>query len=149
MRALRAPDYAQVVRAHHTKTTGYIVAVSGTCIGIRDAEIARIRRKLVATSPEKLDALEPKGSWILAFVICPVDDLRAIVVWLGKQSSTARRRVRLYAHPDVDLVKVLKPWYAADLEDPRVAFVTDFASFHKRFGNDLNDQVYADAKGGA
>jgi hypothetical protein len=144
----RPTDYASVVRANHTKTIGYIFAVTGECIGIRDDEIARIRRKLVAVSAEGLAAIQTKGSWLLGVILCAGDDTRSVAGWLAKLALPARPRIRFYAHPEVDLRRAFAAWVEADLGEPRVQTVTDFSTFHRQFGVDLNDVVYADALGG-
>ena len=42
-------------------------------------------------------------------------------------------------------VEAFAAWYLAGLEDPRTAEVEDFATFHKQFGLDFNNQVFHDA----
>lgn len=143
----RPSDYAAIVRAHHAATTGYVAAQGEDCLSIRDEEIARIRRKLEPLALDQLAKVDTGGSWLLGVILCPGDDVTPLARWVARSPQAVRRRVRLYAHPDVDLVDALAPWYAADLDDPRVHIVSDFATFHRRFGNDLNDQVYEDAQG--
>lgn len=144
----RPEDYASLVRAHAAKTIGLVVADSGACLDIRDAEVARIRRALKPLTSDDLAGLRLPRSWLLGVILCPDDSVKRLAAWVADRSGADRERVRLFHHPDCDLVSMLSPWYDEGLDDPRADEVRDFASFHRLFGNDLNDQIYADAVGG-
>lgn len=130
--------------AHHRKTTGFVLAPSRPCVDIREEEVRAIHRNLRPVGVEDLPRLRLPASWILAAIVCPGDDLRPLAEWAGALARDAVDRVRLYAHPDVDLVDALAPWYAAGLDDPLTAEAEDFVTFHKQFGWDFNNQVYRD-----
>lgn len=138
----RKPAYAEVVRAHHEKTVGYLVASREPCIRIRDDEVASVRRRLVPLSPEDVAELEPPDSWIMAVVLCPGDDASVIARWLGKRRDPAR--VWFFAHPGVDLDAALAPLRAAGHALAQVDTVRSWRELHPLFGHALNDQVYAD-----
>lgn len=138
------PDFSEVVRAHHSKSVGFVVAASAPCLGIRDDEIARVRRNLRPVTPPGLPTPPPEGSWILAVMLCPGDDTASVAAWAATLHPSLVDRIRFYHHPDTDLVAALTAWYAAGLPDPLTAEISDFASFHKQFGLDFNNQVYRD-----
>lgn len=142
----RPIDYAPVVRAHSQDTLGLVVADTGDCLGIRDAEIAHVRRELRALTSSDLAKLVLPKSWLVAVLLCPGDDLQTLAAWALGLEEKDWRLIRFYHHPGVDLVEALTPWYAAGLDDVRADEVRDFASFHRLFGNDLNDQIYSDAR---
>lgn len=145
----RAADYASVVKRNASRTTGFVLADSGECLEIKVKEVQRIKRKLAALTSAELSSIVLPPSWLLAVILCPDDPMAAIADWTRGLAATQRERVRIFFHPDCDLVSILAPWYEAGLEDPRADEVRDFASFHKLFGNDLNDQIYADAEEGS
>lgn len=144
----RPSDYASLVRANASRTKGFVLADSGECLDIRDAEIARIQRSLRPITSKELEVLELPPSWLLGVILCPGDDMARVAAWTSQLPASDRERVRLYPHERCDLIAMLAPWYAGGLDDPRADEVRDFATFHRFFGNDLNDQIYADATRG-
>lgn len=134
-----------MVRRHHKNTVAYLLADHSPCTTLRDEEIERINRKLVPIESGDLADLNPSGSWFLAVVLCPGDDLQPLARWTVPLPKGDRDRIRFYAHPEADLVKALEPWYNAGLEDPLMEIVHDWRSLHPPFGRDLNDRVYRDA----
>jgi hypothetical protein len=140
----RTADYAEVVRRNHPKTTAYLLSQRDPCNAIRDEEINRINRTLVPIGKDSLADLSPPGSWLLAVILCPDDDLGPLTEWVRCLAPEDQDRIRFYAHPDVDPVEALRPWYDAGLEDPRFHTIKDWKSLHPPFGRDLNDRVYKD-----
>jgi hypothetical protein len=135
-----------VVSANHKRMKGWIWAQSEPCLSIAKEEVTRIRRNLEAV-PAKGVPPPPsaRGWWILAVLLCPGDTTEAVAAWARDLRAAARERIRFFVHPDTDLVRAFTSWYAAGLEDPLTAEVEDFATFHKQFGWDFNNQVYRDA----
>jgi hypothetical protein len=138
------PGYAEVVRAHHAKTTAYLLAAKPACASIRAEELLRVRRRLEAIGPEDLERLKPGKSWLLAVLLCPGDDTEALAGWAGRLPAAERDRVRFYYRRGTDLQAALRAWRDAGLGPPLAAEVRDFASFHKLFGKHLNDRVWVD-----
>lgn len=122
-----------------------MVASSEPCRSIRDQEVARIRRQLRALEPEDLPRTIRAPSWMVGVLLCPGDGTETVARWAVALLEADRERVRFYHHPRVDLVAAFAAWYAGGLPDPVRAEVSDFKSFHKRFGWDFNNQVYRDA----
>lgn len=138
------PGYAEVVRAHHRKTTGYLLATQPGCRAIRTEEVRRVRRRLLSIETGELTGLAPTGSWLLAVLLCPGDDTRDVARWARRPPPPDRERIRFYYHPRVDLQRALGAWVEAGLGSPLAAEVRDFASSHKAFGKHLNDRVWLD-----
>jgi hypothetical protein len=141
----RPADYVRTVRANKSGTRGFILAHSHPCLDMRNREVHAIQRDLEPAFSDNLEDLETPNSWMLAILLCPGDTTGQVAAWAKKRRSKDRDRIRFYAHPGVDLHDALAAWYAAGLPDPRVDEVKDWKQFHKAFGLDLNDQIYADA----
>ena len=138
------PGYAEVVRANHGKTTAFLLADKPACADLRAEEMRRVRRRLEVLNAADLAKFRPKGSWLLAVLLCPGDETRALAAWAGRLAAPDRDRVRFYYTRQVDLASALRAWTEAGLAAPLAAEVRDFASFHKVFGKHLNDRVWAD-----
>jgi hypothetical protein len=137
--------YADIVRAHHPQTIGYLLATQPECQRIRAEEIRQVKRRLVALDAEDLPRLAPKGSWLLAVLLGRGDDAAAVAAWADRRVAAADLdRVRFYCLPRIDIGAALRAWTDAGLGVPLVAEVRDFASFHKVFGKHLNDRVWSD-----
>ncbi|HEV8359346.1 MAG TPA: hypothetical protein VGR28_02715 [Candidatus Thermoplasmatota archaeon] len=140
------PGYAQVVRAHHRKTAAYLLATQPDCTRVRDEEIRRVRRRLEPLVLDDLAAgrFRPRGSWLLAVLLCRGDDTDALAAWATGVSVEDRDRVRFYYRRGTDLAVALRAWVDGGLGAPLAAEVRDFASFHKVFGKHLHDRVWLD-----
>lgn len=137
--------YAEVVRAHRMDTVAYVLADAGDCLGIRDDEVANVSgRNLVPVDSENLPDLDPEGSWALAAIVCPGETVEALAAWADARPREDLERVWVYLHRDVDPRRAMAPWAKADLPPVDADIVADFPTFHRRFGNDLNDRIYAD-----
>lgn len=140
----RHPDWYGTVRANWRRTTGYLLASRAPCLTIRDEEIEAIRgnRILVGVSPEGLSKWTPSGSWLLAVLLCPQDDVAAIVAWTRRHKADARR-VHFFLAEGTD-PEVLRPWKDAGYATDRVDVVASWKELHKLLGLALNDRVYED-----
>ena len=143
------PEFVSTVRAHAFDLTGWVVASSGECLVLQRQEVATIHRALVAVHERDLraGARPPGRSWLVGVLVCPGDALETLASWAGELAEEDVRRVRLYFLPGADPVKALSAWYAAGLPDPYTADVDDWPGFHRRFGLDLNQQIYLDHRG--
>lgn len=140
--------YAEVVRAHRMDTVVYVLADSGDCMDIRDDEVANVPgRELAPITSGDLGDLDPGGSWMLAVIVCPGETVDALATLATGRPRGDLERVGIYLHQDVDADRAMRPWAEADLPPVDTDVVADFASFHRRFGNDLNDRIYADWAG--
>src|SRR3989304_846539 len=83
--------------------------------------------------------------WVLAVLLCPGDTTEAVAAWARQGRAPVADRIHFYLHPHTNPVEAFAAWYAAGHQEPRTAEVEDFATFHKQFGWDLNNQVYRDA----
>src|ERR1051325_12091191 len=95
----RPPDYATVVKAHAERTTGFVLADSGDCLDIQDAEVRRVRRKLQPLGSKDLSALRVPRSWLLAVLLCPDDSMKGVAEWAAARAPAERERIRLFHHP--------------------------------------------------
>lgn len=146
MKLKEFPDWHDVVEANWRKTTGYVLALRGPCLKVRDDELAAIQRNrvLVGLSAKDLGAWTPPESWLLAVLLCPGDTVEAIVDW-AKRGSVESERVHFYAHKDTDPYAALAAWSDAGLPDPAVDDgITSWKSFHQKFGNDLAIRILED-----
>lgn len=138
------PGYAEVVRAHHAQTTAYLLATSSPCRALRDEEIRRVQRRLERIEPADLAGFAPRGSWLLAVLLCPGDDVQALAVWAARLPAADLDRIRMYRRRGVDAAAALAAWVEAGLPPPLMSEVRDFASLHKVLGRHLNDRVWLD-----
>lgn len=127
----------------------WVVAATGHCLDLQAREVAHIHRSLEAVfEPDLVAGTRPEGaSWLVGVLVCPGDTLDALAAWAVTLEPEALRRVRPYFLPRTDAVKALAAWYARGLPDPPTADVEDWPQFHKRFGLDLNNQIYLDHRG--
>jgi len=143
-------DFARVVGANHVRMKGWIWATSEPCTSIGEQEVRRIRRNLETVRPGAVPPARAARRWgLVAVLLCPGDTAATVVAWLGGLRGAEPDRVRFYVHPGTDLVAALSPWFASGWDDPFTAEVEDFATFHRQFGWDFNNQVYRDAAGSA
>lgn len=134
-------DFAAVVRANWKTTQGFVVAGEPPCIEIGRDEVKNVRRRLAFVRLADAPTLEPTGSWFMAVIVCPGDDLTALAAWARDKDV---RRVYFYLHADAD-GPVLTPWQAAGLPTDRVdAGFRSWGPLHKVMGLDLNRQVFED-----
>lgn len=140
------PDWHDVVAANWRKTTGYVLALDGSCFKVRDDELAAIKknRVLVGLSARDLDKWTPRGSWLLAVLLCPGDSVEAVARWVKRHGADADR-VHFYAHVDADPYAALAAWDDAGLPDPALDDgIAEWKDFHRKFGNDLAIRILED-----
>lgn len=140
------PDWHEVVARNWRKTKAYLLAFREPCIRIAADELDAIRRNrvLVGLSAGALSRWRPEGSWMLAVILCPGDDVAPLTAWLARHEADPAR-VRFYAHPGTDVFAALEAWREAGLGAPRVDDDVDaWPRLHKRFGNDLAVQILQD-----
>lgn len=144
----RPPDWTETVRANHSDAVAWVVAESEPCLNVRDQEVERIDRVLraadLASLPESGDLPD---SWLLAYILCPGDEVDTLLDWVETLEPTDRERVQIYHHPEADLVDLLDAWFERGFPELISYEVSDFREFHKVFGWEFNDQVYRDATG--
>jgi hypothetical protein len=139
-------DFALVVADSHRLMRGWIWAQSEPCLSIAKDEVKRIRRNLELVDAARAPPVPSRRLWwILAALLCPGDSTTAVVEWARSLRAVDVDRIRFYLHPATDPVAAFAAWYAAGFENPMTAEVEDFATFHKQFGWDFNNQVYRDA----
>lgn len=140
------PDFTETIRAHKYGLVAWVVAASGDCLDIQTWEVQHIHRRLTAVHERGLRPgdFPESWSWLVGVLVCPGDGLEALAAWAKEAPASELRRIRLYFLPGANPVKALAAWYAAGLPDPYTADVEDRAQFHKRFGLDLNNQIYLD-----
>lgn len=134
-------DFARVVGANWSKTTGYLVAGSDPCLAVRGDELRNVRRRLLPVHLSAVARLEPEGSWFMGVLVCRGDDLSGLSLWAQGRDH---RRVHFYLHARARAMQ-LSPWRDAGLPLLHVdRGFKDWTSLHKILGWDLNLQVYAD-----
>ncbi|HKZ59140.1 MAG TPA: hypothetical protein VJ547_04740 [Candidatus Thermoplasmatota archaeon] len=139
-------DFARAVAGNHRRMKGWIWAESEPCLSIAKEEVRRIRRNLEAVSASRAPPPPSEPDWwVLAVLLCPGDTTEAVAAWARQGRAPVADRIHFYLHPHTNPVEAFAAWYAAGHQDPRTAEVEDFATFHKQFGWDLNNQVYRDA----
>lgn len=139
----RHPDWYAIVRDNWSKTTGYLLASRQPCIAIRDKEIESVKgRVLVGRSGEDLAGWDPSGSWLMAIIVCPGDQIDDVVEWFLR-SKADPARAWFFLHIDTKAT-VLRPWEEAGFHADQVDWVKAWQGLHKSFGLALNDRVYAD-----
>lgn len=143
--AARPPKYADIVRANWPKTLGAIVASSPAALAMQKRSISHVQRKLRGVAPEDLAGLDLGGSWLVAVVLGPGDDTRKVASWASGLANEQQPRVRFYLLRGVKAADAFRAWYDAGLPDPLTSEVENWTTFHKRFGNELNNQIYRDA----
>lgn len=139
------PDFASVVAKSWMKTTGFIVSSREPCISIGRDEVRHVKRRLVPVHLEDVPRLRPTGSWFMAVIVCPGDDLEGVARWAkGKDAE----RVHFYLHANARAAQ-LAPWQDAGLPLDHVdEGILSWGSLHKMLGWDLNVQVYDDHRPG-
>lgn len=141
----RAPGWYEIVRQNWQKTTAHLLADTEPCIKIRDDELEAIEenRVLVGLSFEALDAWVPSGSWMLAILLCPGDDLTRLISWAGEHEIDPSR-VHFYLHPDTPW-QILEPWRKAGYPTDRVDDDIDsWERLHRLFGLALSERIVKD-----
>lgn len=140
----------EIVRENYTKTTGYIVAESGKCLDVQQAETrgpgSKVRgRQFEPIHPEVLKQLKTPTSWFLGVVLCPGDDVTPIAAWYLSLKSEDRERVVLYAHPDLDPATAEAAWNATGAPMPRRrVFGESWEQLHPLYGNAFSWRVWKD-----
>ncbi|MHB1260741.1 MAG: hypothetical protein ACYC2H_03400 [Thermoplasmatota archaeon] len=141
------PDAAAIVRAHWKEAELLVFAQRQPCIALRQDELARIDRVMLAVDAQGLRGWakrsKPRKSWLAAVLVCPGDDtadLAAVVQDLGLDAT----RFHFYLHKDAK-VGALAAWAQAGLPlDAVDEDITDWALLHRRLGLDFNIQVVGD-----
>jgi hypothetical protein len=138
----RPEDWTRVVAANMRSTLAFIVSGRHpNCLEIVNDEVRHINRWMKQCLLDSLPAKVP-GSWFMAVVVCPGDDLRGLAAWMTKHGGD---RVRFYLHRGAS-PRQLAPVNDAghDLRHVRPERYTSYGELHKRLGLDLSDQIYED-----
>jgi hypothetical protein len=141
----RHPDWRATVRANWKKTTAFLMASTQPCIHIRDDELAAIRenRVLVGLGSRDLEAWSPPASWMLAVMLCPGDDTKAVTAW-ARENRVDFSRVHFYLHPKTDPV-ALQAWHEAGFPTERAdSDVDSWKRLHQLLGLALSDRIASD-----
>lgn len=139
----RPDDWTRVVQRHWKDVTAYVV--SGThpsCVTMAADEVAQIDRVMQHIPMSQVARLKPARHWFMAVVLCPGDELDALVAWAKRNDA---RRIHFYLHRDAEAA-CLAPWRDAGLPLNRIEeerFIA-YGRMHKVLGLDLSDQEYAD-----
>lgn len=134
-------DFVAVVRRAWPKTAGFLVAGEPPCIPIVRDEIRHVRRRLSFVSLEDVESVTVSGSWFMAVIVCPGDDLTGLARWATGHDV---HRVHFYLHADTPKRR-LAPWRDAGHPLTHVDDrITSWKNLHKVLGWDLNVQVYTD-----
>ncbi len=135
-------DFARVVRENWPKTVGYLVAGEPPCIQIRDDEIQHVHRRLVPIGLASVEDVKASGSWFMAVIVCPGDDLSGLAAWAAGQDA---RRIYFYLYADADASQ-LRPMATHGIPIHHFSDGhNDWTDLHKVLGWDLNVLVYDDA----
>ena len=141
------PDWHEVVRKNWHRTPGYVVAATGDCLDVQAEETMGPRGKVPgrafqAHHPALLQRFHPTGSWFMGILLCPGDDVEAILAWTHDLSPADAERVVFYVHPDVHR-SAMNAWHAS--ARPRiVGFNGTWHDFHRLFGRHHADRVHQD-----
>jgi hypothetical protein len=141
------PGWRDTVARHWRDTTAYLLALSEPCIGIRDDELEAIKknRVLVGLEPAALRTWRPSGSWFMAVLLCPGDDLQPVIDWVQAHDVDAGR-IHFYIHKAKDVHNFMAAWHEAGLPTEDVdAGIPDWKHLHHLFGLHLSDRILADA----
>ncbi len=136
--------FRDVVVNHHRESDAVLIASHEPCITIANDE----RRKVAGRSfrvirAEDLDAVTLQGSWILAVVLCPGDDLASLIRWVA-EGDRDPRRILFYLHTTTDARAAFGEWHRAGLPIHSTWVVRDWVELHKHFGNAWNLRVFDD-----
>ena len=140
------PNWHDVVARNWRKTKAYLLALGEPCVTIRDEELQAIKdnRVLVGLNASALTRWRPAGSWMLAVVLCPGDDIAPLLAWRDRHGLDPAR-IRFYTHVDTKIWDVLRPWHEAGLPSPVVdTDIRDWRALHERFGLDLSVRILED-----
>lgn len=141
----RLEDWTHVVRRHAHDTKALIVSSrKPPCLTMAKDEVRHIQRWMEHVL---LDALPHKlpGSWFMAVIVCPGDDLTGLAQWMTRHGG---ERVRFYLHRDADFQQLAPVRDAGhELRHVRPETYTTYGAMHQRLGLDLSDQVYEDYRG--
>lgn len=134
-------DFSAIVRRSWRKTAGFLVAGEPPCIPIAQDEIRFVKRRLSFVPLQEVQSIAVEGSWFMAVIVCPEDDLTGLARWAAGRDA---RRVHFYLHADTSN-KRLAPWRDAGRPLTHVDDgITSWKNLHKTLGWDLNVQVYED-----
>lgn len=138
----RPEDWTRVVAANAHATLAFIVSGRDpNCLKMATDEAKHIDRWMKRCLLDSLPTKVP-GSWFMAVIVCPGDDLQGLATWMTDHGGD---RVRFYLHRDAR-PRQLAPIRDAghDLRHVRPERYTTYGQMHKRLGLDLSDQIYED-----
>lgn len=139
------PRWHAVVRAHHRRTVGLVVAQSGDCLKIQADERDLVRgRAFQPLRPGELARRAIPKSWFLGVLLCPGDTTDALAAWAKTLAPDDLERIHMYYTPSVDLRRALAAWTREGLPDVPVNEVRNFRSFHHLYGRHHADRVFRD-----
>lgn len=141
---MTTPSFRDVVAKHHPDSDAVLVASREPCISIAHDEEVNVRgRSFTIASPETLEDLTLRASWLMAVLLCPGDETGQIVHWV-RDNDRDPRRIIFYLHTDTDPRATLEAWHEADLPVHSAWTIEDWKQLHKHFGAAWNVRVYDD-----
>lgn len=139
----RPRDFRDVVRAHITLTTAFLLAQRSPCIDFakRDARATTGRRFVAVQVPPT----ELPASWTLAVILCPGDATGVVARFAKALPREALGRVRFYETPGVRPAETFKDWPETGFPMPQRVVVQNWRQLHRDFGFFVNGWTYQDA----
>lgn len=142
------PSFRDVVVEHHTDSDAILVAAREPCLSIAHDEKAHVSgRSFRVITPEGLDEIKPRPSWIMAVLLCPGDDAGPVTTWV-QDGGRDPRRVLFYLHADTDPRHALDPWHEAGLPVHSTWTIETWRQLHKHLGTAWNVRIYDDFRQG-
>ena len=141
------PNWHDIVQANWRRTTAYLLALGEPCITMRDDELRAIKanRVLVGMSATDLQTWTPPGSWFMAVILCPGDDLAPLIDW-ATQHDVDESRIHFYIKQERDLDAFMAQWNEAGFAtDGADAGITTWRELHHLFGLHLSNRILMDA----
>ncbi len=141
------PTASQQVKPHILKTTGYILAKSGDCLGImrREAAFDPKKRTFQSVAADHLSKTAFKGSWFLGVLLCSGDTTDKIAAWANTRPIADLSRIRFYFHAGTNPYAAMKAWVTAKLPDPLFdEGITAWKPFHHLYGGHHATQCFYD-----
>lgn len=144
------PGWHDIVREHHAKTAGYVVAQTGDCLDLQAQEQrhpkGRLRGREFTPIPiSNLATQRLPVSWFLGIILCPRDDLEPILDWYITLPAEGRDRVVLFFHPKFAKDSLDQAWGRRGAPAPQtVRLRGTWEHFHHVYGRLHGDRVYVD-----
>lgn len=141
-------SFRDVVADHHTDSDAVLLASREPCISIAYDEQANVHgRSFRIVTPDALEDLDLRDSWIMAVLLCPGDDTETVATWTIDHGRDPRRII-FYFHEETDPTAALGAWRKAQLPVHATWTIRDWKELHKHFGAAWNVQVYDDFRHG-